>query len=148
VQAADEESMKSLLASALLIATAAVAVYAQNPMRSGQWEVSMQMQMPGMTMPEMKNNTCVTPEQLQRDPASGLPNGARGNANDACKVSDYKVVGNTVTWKMACTGAQTMNGEGELMFTGDTYTGNIKMMMPQGAMTMKMTGKRLGDCTK
>ncbi len=140
--------MKSLLTSSLLVALAAVAVYAQNPMRAGQWEVSMQMQMQGMAMPEMKRTQCITPEQLEKDPTSGLPNGARGAGPDACKVSDYKQTGSTVTWKMACTGAQAMTGDGELMFSGDTYAGTVKMMMEQGAMSMKMTGKRLGDCTK
>ena len=37
-------------------------------------------------------------------------------------------------------------------FTGDTYTGTMKMDMARGgqpmAVTMKYNGKRLGDCTK
>lgn len=140
--------MRSLIVSTLLVALTAVALYAQNPMRAGQWEVSMQMQMAGMAMPEMKSMQCVTPEQLQKDPASGLPNGARGAGPDACKVSDYKQTGSTVSWKMTCTGAQAMTGEGELVFAGDAYTGTITMMMPQGSMSMKMSGKRLGDCTR
>jgi len=65
--------MKSLLVSALLLTLTAVAIHAQNPMRAGQWEVAMQMQMPGMQMPEMKTAQCITPEQLAKDPASGLP---------------------------------------------------------------------------
>jgi hypothetical protein len=140
--------MKSLLVSALLVTLTAVALYAQNPMRAGQWEVAMQMQMPGMQMPEMKTAQCITPEQLEKDPASGLPSGAQTSGPNACKVSDYKQTGNTVSWKMACTGAQAMTGEGEMVFAGDAYTGTIKMTMQQGAMSMKMTGKRLGDCTK
>ena len=138
--------MKSLFASAILVALAVV-VYAQAPpMRAGQWENTVQMQMPGMQMPDMKSSQCITPEQLQKDPATGLPSGL--NAPGACKVSDYKVVDSTVSWKMVCTGAQAMTGDGELVFVGDTYSGTIKMMMPQGAMSMKMSGKRLGDCTK
>ena len=139
--------MKSLLASTFLVVVTVIAVVAQSPMRPGQWESTMQMQMPGMPMPEMKSSRCITPEQLQKDPASGLPNGAMDRSS-ACKVSDYKQTGNTVSWKMACAGEQAMSGEGELTFAGDTYTGAIKMVMPQGAMIMKMSGKRLGDCTK
>ncbi len=140
--------MKSLLASTLLLALAAVAVYAQTPqtpMRPGQWDVTVQMQMPGMQMPEMKSMQCITAEQLQKDPTSGLPKGAQ---NSECKVSDYKVNGGNVSWKMACTGAQPVTGEGELMFANDAYNGTIKMVMAQGSMTMKMSGKRTGDCTK
>jgi hypothetical protein len=61
-------------------------------------------------------------------------------------VSDYKVTDNKVTWKMACTGREAMTGEGEMTFAGDSYTGLMKMMMPQGSMAMTMSGKRLGDC--
>jgi hypothetical protein len=136
--------MKLFLLSMALLVTG-VALYAQNPMRAGQWETVVQMQMPGMQMPEMKSMQCVTAEQLQRDPTTGLPSGMQ-NGQNACKVSDYKVVGNTVSWNMACTGAQAMTGNGELLFAGDTYTGTIKMMMQQGSMSMKLTGKRLGDC--
>lgn len=139
--------MKSLIASAFLVVAAAAVVYAQNPMRAGQWEVAMQMQMPGMTMPEMKTTQCVTPEQLQKDPASGLPRGTQDRSN-ACTVSDYKQTGNTVSWKMSCAGAQPVNGEGELTFAGDAYTGTMKMQMAQGSMAMKMSGKRLGDCPR
>jgi len=140
--------MKSLLAATLLIAATAVAVYAQNPMRAGRWEVSMQMQMPGMQMPEMKSTQCITQEQLDRDPAAGLATDGRGNNSNACKVTDYKLTGSTVTWKMACTGANAMTGEGEVRFSGDAYDGTVKMAMPQGSMAMKMSGKRLGDCTR
>ena len=52
-----------------------------------------------------------------------------------------------VTWKVACTGQETMTGTGEMTFTGDTYVGLMKMMMAQGEMSMKTSGKRLGDCT-
>ena len=141
--------MKLLIAAVFVATLAAAAVYAQtNPMRAGQWEVGMQMQMAGMQMPEFKTQQCITQEQLQKDPASGLPTGARDSNPSACKVSDYKQVGNTVSWKMACTGQQPMTGEGELAFAGDAYTGTIKMNMAQGAMAMKMSGKRIGDCTK
>jgi hypothetical protein len=119
---------------------------AQNPMRPGRWEVTMQMDMPGMPvqMPAMKNTQCVTQQQID-SPSHGVPNGPGNNPND-CKVSDYKVSGNTVTWNMACP-SQSMTGSGELKFNGDTYEGLVKMMAQQKEMAMKFNGKRLGDCT-
>jgi hypothetical protein len=127
-------------------AIAVAAVVAQSPMRAGLWEVTTEMQMPGMKMPEMKANQCVTPEQL-KDPASALPKPSTDQAGkDACKTSDYKASGNTVTWKMACAAPQSMTGAGELTFSGDTYAGTMKMTMPQGDMTMRLGGKRVGDC--
>jgi len=133
-----------------LVAVAAVAMAAQNPMRPGNWETTIQMHMANvpMQMPEMKTTQCITPEQLEKDPASGLPQGMRGRGgNNQCEVSDYKVTGHTVSWKMACA-QQQMTAAGELTFSGDSYTGTMKASMPQGEMTMKMTGKRLGDCTE
>lgn len=117
----------------------------QGPMRDGRWEITGQMEMPGMKMPETKTTQCITKEQL-KDPASTV---AGLGANDkSCKASDYKVNGNTVTWKMACTGAQAMTGDGEMTFSGDSYTGKMTMTMAQGSMTMKTAGKRVGDCTQ
>ena len=120
---------------------------AQNPMRPGRWEVTMQMEMPNMPMqmPAQKVTQCVTAEQI-KDPGSALPQGP--NNPNACKVSDHKTSGNTVTWKVACTGPEAMTGSGEMKFEGDTYVGLMKMTTSRGEMTMKYSGKRLGECEK
>lgn len=136
----------SVVVVALLIDATALA--AQSPMRPGRWDITMQMQMPNVPvqMPETKTTQCVTPEQV-KDPANTLPRGPQGRgANQDCKVSDYKVSGNTVTWRMACSTPQPMTSTGEMTFTDDTYTGTMKMNTPQGDMSMKLTGKRVGDC--
>ena len=141
----------SVIALAML---ATAAVIAQSSMRPGQWEISTQMQMPnmpaGFQMPVTKTTRCVTPEQA-KDPASTVPrDGGRGRGGkDDCKMSDMKASGSTITWSMACTSPDKITGTGEMTFTGDdSYTNTMKMVMPQGEMTMKMTGKRVGDCTK
>jgi hypothetical protein len=105
------------------------------------------MDMPGMPvkMPEQKTTRCITPEQANT-PAGALPTGPNGE-DKSCMISDHKVEGNKVTWKMACS-AQKMTGDGEMVFSGDSYTGKMNLTMPQGSMSMKYTGKRIGDCTK
>ena len=67
--------MKATSCVVLVFLTGA-AVAAQSPIRPGQWEVVLQMDMPNMPvkMPEMKTTQCVTPEQA-KDPASSLPSG-------------------------------------------------------------------------
>ena len=139
-----------VISCVVLVALAGAAITAQSPIRPGQWEVVMQMDMPNMPvkMPEMKTTQCVTPEQA-KDPASALPSGpqaGRGGKSD-CKVSDYNVTGNTVTWKMACTTPMAITSTGEMTFTDDSYNGTMKMNTAQGDMAMKVSGKRLGDCT-
>jgi hypothetical protein len=119
----------------------------QNPMRPGRWETTVQMEMPGMPMkmPAQKVTQCVTKEQLEK-PGGGLPSGAKPGEKNPCTVSDHKVEGNRITWKMTCTGDQPMTGTGDIVVDGDTYTGTMKMTSDQGQMTMHYTAKRLGDC--
>ena len=138
----------AVLASLLVVVS--LPLIAQGPRRDGRWEVKMEMDMPGMPsgMPPMTTTQCITPDDA-KDPQKAMPQGGRGRGPSGdCKVSDYKVDGNKVSWSMKCEGAQPMTGTGEFVYAADTYTGTIKMEGGRGAMTMKYTGKRLGDCTK
>ena len=137
--------MPVALAALACVAIAHDAPAQQNPMRPGRWEVTGQMEMPGMPvqMPAMKNTQCITQQQID-SPTRGLP---QGPDNKDCKVSDYKVSGNTITWTMACP-SQQMTGSGELKFDGDTYAGLVKIMAQGKEMNMKFNGKRIGDCTQ
>jgi hypothetical protein len=122
---------------------------AQGPRRDGKWEVTMEMDMPGMPMkmPPVVTTQCVTKEDVD-DPQKALPKGPAGRGNDNCKVSDYKMEGNKVTWTMKCEGKQPMSGSGEMVYGDEKYTGAIKMDMNGSTMTMKYAGKRVGDCQK
>jgi hypothetical protein len=138
----------------VLAMLASAALIAQSGMRPGQWETSMQMQMPnmpaGVQMPVTKTTRCVTPEQA-KSPADTLPRqSGRGRGDkDDCKLTDQKMSGSTLTYSMACTTPDKLTVTGEMTFTGDdSYTNTMKMVMAQGEMTMKMTGKRIGDCAK
>jgi hypothetical protein len=119
---------------------------AQSPMREGKWEVTTQMQMADVPvqLPARTSVRCITKAQLE-DPGSTLPGGSPDPTAD-CKVSDYKAAGSTITWKVACSGAEPMTGEGEIVVDGDRYDGTMKMTMAQGVMTMKYAAKRVGDC--
>jgi hypothetical protein len=135
----------------VIVLTGSVTLIAQSPVRPGRWETTMQMQMANspIQMPEMKNTRCVTPEDA-KDPTRSLPTGPEGRGRQQksdCKMADYKVSGNTATWKMVCTSPQAMTSTGEMTFTDDSYNGTMKADTAQGAITMKIAGKRLGDCT-
>jgi len=129
--------------------TAGVFLSAQGPRRDGRWEVKTEMDMPGMPvkMPAMTTTQCVTREDAE-NPLKAAPRG-RGGDQDKCSVSDYKVDGGRVTWSMKCEGKEPMTGTGDLLYTTDAYTGTMKMDRGGGqVMTMKYSGKRLGDCVK
>ena len=148
--------MRVICGACLAAAIAAsVSLAAQpSPRIDGNWEVTVQMEMPnmpqGMTMPAMKMTQCVTPEDA-KDPQKLMPQQQTQGNND-CKVSDYKMEGNKASWKMACTTPQPMSGDGEFVYGTDNYTGTMRMTTSRGGqpmtMNMKYAAKRLGDCTK
>jgi hypothetical protein len=138
--------MRTIAISLLVLATVATLTAQQaGLMRPGRWQNTVQMQVPGMPtpMPPQIATRCVTAEQLQRDPNSWLPSGPDGRA---CTISDQKIVQNKVTWKVACTGQMAMTGTGAITFVDDTYDGTMMASMSMGEITMKLSGKRLGDC--
>jgi hypothetical protein len=141
--------IRTAVVAVSLAVASAVAVFAQGPRRDGRWEVTMQMEMPGMpaNMPPIKTEQCITPE-MAKNPEMTIPKSQRGENPNNCKVSDYKTEGNTVSWTMKCEGQHAMSGTGKITYAGDEYKG--EMTMETGGRTMKMTysGKRLGDCVK
>jgi hypothetical protein len=140
------------------VVAASVSLAAQSgPRRDGNWEVTTTMEMPGMpagmAMPPMKSMQCITKEQANNPNSMVPPRPQRGRGNDGdCTVTDQKITGNKITFNMKCTGAQPMTGTGEITYAGDTYTSALVTNMERGGqamqMTMKSTGKRLGDCVK
>jgi hypothetical protein len=143
-----------LRAGAAIVAGLAVstAILAQGPRIDGKWEVTTEMEMPGMPMkmPPAVSTQCITKEEAA-DPQKAVPKGrvGRGGDDPNCKVADYKIDGNKVTYTMKCEGAQPMTMTGEMIYGDNTYTSTQKMNMGgRETMTMKSTAKRLGDCTK
>ena len=139
-------------AAASLIAAASIVVLAQAPRIDGRWEVKSEVSMPGMSMPPTTSTQCITKEEAA-DPQKQVPSQGRGGAaNDSCKVSDYKIVGNKVTFNVKCDAPQPATMAVEMVYGVDKYDGTMKMDMARGgqpmSMTMKYAGKRLGDCTK
>jgi hypothetical protein len=141
--------MSTRYAVAVLIVAAAAAATLAQARRDGEWEVKTEMVMEGMpAMPGQTMKQCITPEEAN-DPQKAMPQGGRGRGGSGdCKVSDRKEEGNKVTWTMKCEGAPPVTGTGEIVYGADSYNGTMKMDMGGRAMTMKYTGKRLGDCKK
>jgi len=121
------------------IATAADAP--KNPMKPGKWEITTQMDMPGMQMPARTFTKCITKEDAA-NVESAIP---RGRNDASCTLSDVKVDGNTVSWKMNCE-ERKVSGEGKITYENDAYSGEMHMKTPDHEMTIKHSGKRVGDC--
>jgi hypothetical protein len=136
---------KSVSYALALLALAAVpALAAEHPQKPGKWQLTMQMEMPGMPvkLPPVTMEMCITEEDLQ-DPQKAVPNDPKSD----CKVGEYKVDGNTVTWTVDCPKNQ-MKGSGEITFSDDSYDGSMEMTMGEQQMKTKYSGKWLGECKK
>ena len=116
-----------------------------SPMREGNWEVAVKMNIPGMEgAPAMKQTQCVTAAML-KDPASAVPSGPGGD----CKITDYKLADNVATYKLACTQPVAFSGAGEMKYSGtDAYIGTLTMDMGGQSLVMNIDAKRIGDCPK
>jgi uncharacterized protein DUF3617 len=111
-------------------------VGAQAP-KGDLWETTSQMSMEGMPMAMPARTLKVCSAKDWREPPGGQKN---------CKNSNMKIVGNKVTWDVACTGP-TMTGHGEITRDGaSAYAGTIAFVSDQGNMTVKISGKKLGEC--
>jgi hypothetical protein len=102
------------------------------------WNMTTKMEMAGMQMPASTQQVCMKkgetrPESLQQD--------------KNCKVTDQKMVGNKMTWKMVCTGKDAMSGSGEMTRSADSMNGRMSMKDKDGdEMTVVYSGKRAGGC--
>ncbi|MGE0582715.1 MAG: DUF3617 domain-containing protein [Steroidobacteraceae bacterium] len=120
----------------VLLATLACArVVAQEP--GELWEVTSEMEAAGMSMPATTQQVC-SPKNAADEP-QGVP------ASEDCKMYDVQRSGDTLRWKMRCTGSPPTTGSGEMTYSGkDSYRGEMRMQVGGDAMRMKMNGRRLG----
>ena len=118
---------------------------AQSPAAKGDlWETTSQpsMTMGGTAMP--------MPPQTQRNCAAKTwtkPPAAESRREMTCTTSDFAIAGPKITWTSVCAGQMKMTGKGEIIRQSpDTYTGTVKYVFAEGALTVALTGKRVGEC--
>lgn len=163
--------------SVLFLLIAGVGLVAEvQAMKPGMWEITSQMSggdmpaMPaisdaerkkmeamGIKMPAMAGGAmtvavkhCVTKEQAEKR----VPPPSEEDRRHKCEQKDVKISGNTVTWKMECTGEQKMTGTGTITYQGEeSYKGESTFNMQdakRGPITMKQnySGKWLAAACK
>ena len=139
------KSLPYVVALLLAMSLASFAFAADHPpQKPGKWRISVEMEMPGMPMkmPPITREMCVTEDDI-KDPQKTVPN----DPKNPCKVGDYKVEGNKVSWTIDCPKQKTTS-VGEMTFEPESYTGSTKMKIGDQEMTQKYTGKWLGTCDK
>ena len=144
-------------AAALATAVMCGALYAQTVnLKPGMYEFVSTSQV--TLTPEMKNRLppgylarlqqprtrqqCITDADLKQ--VSKKLSEERGN-DPSCKMTDHTVSGNKVTFVMQC---QRVTTRFEGTFSSDSFKAVIRSQTDQGPMTINMTGRRIGDCSK
>ena len=125
----------------LTLAATTFADDASSTMKPGNWSITVQMDMPGMAMPPVTVTRCITKEEAEH------PQPPADKSAGDCKISDYKLEGNTLTWTMKCD-KQDVTGEGKITFSPESYTGEGHMKASGVDVAQKFTGKYLGACEK
>ncbi len=115
--------------------------HAATGMREGLWEITSQMEFPGMPMktPNSVIKHCYSKEDV-KDRKNVI------SADKNCTVTDMKTTGNKMNWTMKCTGENSGTITGETTFGNDSYTTVMHTNLKGYSMTTTMKAKRLGDC--
>ena len=128
--------LSAVFVALILGAVVQTTVQTQTP-KGDLWETTSQMSMEGMPMAMPAQTVKVCSAKDWKQPPGGQKN---------CTNTNMKIVGNKVTWEVKCTGP-AMTGTGEINRDGaNAYTGSIKFMSDQGNMTVRLSGRKLGDC--
>jgi hypothetical protein len=127
--------MKLMISAIALAGALAVPFSAGAQGKDELWEVSSQMNMPGMPagMGAMTQRMC-----QDRDPAK---QSAQGQNMEKCRVTERKQSGNTLTMTMACP-----DGTAVLEQTYNAARTEYKGSMRMGDMVMNMSGRKVGNC--
>jgi Protein of unknown function (DUF3617) len=127
-----------------LAAAASLAPTALAQDKGVQWEITTKMEMAGvpMAMPATTTRLCLGPNEKED---------ALVPKQDNCRMTDSRRTGNTLRWRMECSGKDPMSGEGEITYAGDTYAGRMRLTGKSGGEAFDMmqtySGRKLGECT-
>lgn len=122
------------LAGLLCAATHAQA--ADAPPAGEKWQVTASVEAMGMKMPGQTSTVCTTHAH------DAPPIEKRDN----CETYDVQRSGNTMSFKMRCTGREAMEGSGSITFSGDSYHGAMQASAGGHSMNMTWDGTKLGAC--
>ena len=151
---------RALLLAITLAATTAIAQGTMSAMKGkmkdGLYAYKMEMDMgqvpgapKGMGKQTMNFQHCVTPQDIEK---GELGKGREDRKPANCEMKDFKMSGNTASYKMVCKGENAMTADNTITFVPDGYKMVMKMAMDHGGQKMNMTqnmeAKYLGPCKK
>jgi hypothetical protein len=130
---------RSLLA---ILAAGVLASPAVAQQKGDQWEISVKMEMEGMSLPAQTVRMCLDKRAKEE---SYVP-----QSSGDCKVQGVQRSGNTVRYRMECGGKEPMVADGEMTWAGDSYSGKMKMKGKSSGdsfeMSQAFSGRKVGEC--
>lgn len=127
------------LVAALLAVLAVPALAAKPGTEPGvYWDVTMEMQMMGFSMPATTTKMCMPKAAWNQPPKAG-------DGDDNCQITEVKRSGSSMTWKTKC--KDGTSGTGEMTYGSDSFKGTTIMNTQGQTVRMAMKGKKVGgDC--
>ena len=107
---------------------------AQDPVREGLWEISIQGQVGGQPISStpLVVRQCID-QQSAQDLMAKLAGGAGG-----CQISDLHQEGSRTRWSLACTGQVEVSGTGEVTMNSNGFNGTLDLMVGMGGQSVPM----------
>ena len=132
---------KAFVCLVIVLLFTAVTLAGSNPeIQKGNWEITVEFEMPGMPMKMPPNTYTQCIDQDNPIPKDEKP-------NQTCEMKDMKRSGNTVTWTMVCTNpGGKMTGKGEITYMKDKMKGAMTMEGQGFKMVSTYKGHRIGSC--
>jgi len=134
----------------MLWTLAANAAWADD-IQPGLWELTLDTSVPatpGISMPPTTVNQCLTDQDAQ-DPSIVLGGVANPGASD-CIFSEKSYSGNTLHFRMQCSGMLAMETRGDVAYTATSIEGNLvtsaNVLGEATELRSKISGHRIGGC--
>lgn len=138
----------ALLPAATLLAMATPSPSLAQPMQPGQWTLAMRIDLDTGSEAAPPVGACVTQGDID-DPTRTLP-----RPGGRCVLTNVERTTERATYDLACMdGALQSKGKATVILRGDRYDGEAKMTYserggPPREMTVAITARRTGDCTR
>lgn len=136
------KNKKAFVVAVLVVVGLAAAAYSAVNITEGSWEITMSMEMTGVPfqIPPTKYTVCLTRDNLNPQ--------KKDNKQD-CRMISQKTVGSTYSWVAECNTKQgPAKSEGSITYNGTTMNGVINTTTRGNVMKQKLSGRRVGDCSK
>ena len=138
-----------LCISAVALLAAGVAARGAEPLEPGLWKVVARADMNGMERPAEAKTRCLKPEDAQDLERTFAP--AYRVQGAACERMDLSWSGQTLSWRIQCTGALAMEVAGRYEFdTPRHYTGVVTTLATMAGREMRtrteLEAERIGEC--